>query len=113
MVRFVTREVYGGAIGGGIEWCLILSRKVEKYPSTIRSPLFRASKLTGETIVWKREHLLEIRYASALIEQFRNVWALSEDQHSWSPPEHEYYVEIRLPPSSPDFSALTPTGEWR
>jgi hypothetical protein len=49
----------------------------------------------------------------AHIEEFRNLWALHEIRAVESVGEREYLVEIRLVPSSEDFSLLTPDGRFK
>jgi len=68
--------------------------------------------LTDEKLVWTQEHLLEIRYDIAEINQFTNIWGSSEIQNGREG-RNEYLVEIRLAPSPRDFSLLTPNGEFR
>ena len=58
---------------------------------------------------WKEPHLLEVVYDRALILSFRNVaypFAREGDIKSW-----DYAVEIRLTPSSGNFSYLSPGND--
>jgi hypothetical protein len=103
-------ESYGGAVGG-IDWYAYIVRK-GKTVSSGQKPVFGSDDLTGEKMVWKQPHLLEIRYDKADIEQFRNLWGLHEVEDVGPSGERDYGVEIRLAPSS-DFSLLTPSGDFR
>ena len=104
------RKPYGGA-AGGFEWyvSVVPTGKAVKLNGIV----FQAGKLTGEKLVWNQAHLIEIQYDIALIEQFRNLWGLHEVQDVGSKGERDYEVEIRLAPSSQNFSVLTPDGRFR
>jgi hypothetical protein len=104
-------ESYDGAIGG-FEWRVYLVTKGKKVTKELK-PLFVASTLAGEKLKWRQDHLLEIKYDLAHIESFRNLWGLSEVENVGSTGERDYYVEVRLAPSTPDFSILTPDGSFR
>ena len=106
------RESYGGALGG-FEWNVFIVPKGKKAPTDKRRAVFQAPILTAEKLVWNQAHLLEIHYDIAHIERFRNLWGLWEVRDVGSRGEHDYEVEIRLVPSSPDFSMLTPDGRFR
>jgi hypothetical protein len=105
-------EGYGGAVGG-VDWFAYIVRKGQPAPSGPAKAFFDASELEGGKLIWKNRHLIEIHYDRAEIERFRNVWGLHEIEDVGSAGEREYFVEIRLAPSSPDFSILTPEGNFR
>jgi hypothetical protein len=67
-------------------------------------PIFSADDMMDQRIVWKQAHLLEILYSKAFILSFQNV------SYPFQTPQNGqngiYRVEIRLSPSSPDFSYL-------
>ena len=104
-------DSHGGA-AGGLEWLVYIVPKGTK-PTDDSHALFRASKLSGEKLAWSQAHLLEIHYDVAEIESFRNLWGLYEVQNVGPTGERDFEVEIRLVPSSPDFSILTPAGRFR
>ena len=106
------RESYGGA-AGGFEWYVFIVPKGESAPGDDSHALFQAGELSGERLVWSQPHLLEIHYDLAEIEQFRNLWGLYEVQDVGRTGARDYDVEIRLAPSSPDFSLLTASGSFR
>ncbi len=108
----MVREMYGGAVGG-TEWYVYIVPKSVSGPSDRQDPVFDASDLTAERLVWQQPHLLEIGYDRAAIEKFRNLWALDEVESVGSSGEGDYFVEIRLAPSSADYSLLTPAGRFR
>ena len=108
----VIRESYGGALGG-FEWNVFIVPKGNETPTDNRRAVFQAPTLTAEKLVWNQAHLLEIHYDVAHIERFRNLWGLWEVRDVGSRGERDYEVEIRLVPSSPDFSILTPNGSFR
>ena len=105
-------EGYGGVMGG-FEWHAFIVTKGSQANPSKSQEIFGASTLRGEKLVWTQPHLLEIHYSIANIEQFRNLWSLSEVQNVGSRGEHDYLVEVRLVPSSPDFSLLTPDGDFK
>jgi len=105
------RDMYGGALGG-IDWSLYIVPKGQTVSSRA-NPLFVASDLNGEKLVWNKQHLLEFEYDRANIESFRNLWGLDEIQDVGSEGERDYFIEIRLAPASGDFSLLTPSGRFR
>lgn len=108
----LTRDDGGGAAGGW-EWYVYIVAKGTRVDESKAHPVFNAGTLTGQKIVWTQEHLLEIQYDIAYINQFRNIWGSSEISSAGSAGGSEYLVEIRLVPSHPDFSLLTPNGEFR
>jgi hypothetical protein len=102
----------GGGAPGGWEWYVYIVAKGNPVVRPRSHSLFNAGTLTDEKIMWTQEHLLEIHFNVAEINQFTNIWGSSEIQNG---PEgrNEYFVEIRLAPSTTDFSLLTPNGEFR
>ena len=107
----LTREDGGGAAGGW-EWYVYIVAKGNSVVRPRSHELFNAGTLTDEKIVWTQEHLLEIHYDIAEINQFTNIWGSSEIQNGVDI-HNEYFVEIRLAPTPRDFSLLTPNGEFR
>ena len=107
----MVREMRGGAVGG-IDWRVFIVRKGNPVPDNWRSVVFRSDKLNGEKLVWRQPHLLEIHYDFADINHFHNLWALDQIEDVGPTGEHDYFVEVRLAPSSPDFSYLTPNGDF-
>jgi hypothetical protein len=75
--------------------------------------ILQADPFTGAKLVWKQDHLLQIQYDVAHIEQFRNLWGLWEIENVGSTGERNFDVEIRLEPLAGDFSLLTPNGSYR
>ena len=70
-------------------------------------------------MTWSSPHLLSVGYDLAHINQFSNLWDASALEHSLNVSNldrtligREYLVEIRLRPSSSDYSLLTPTGAF-
>lgn len=102
---------YDGGIGG-LDLRLYVVRK-GKAVSAEFNPVFSASKLDHEKLVWKQAHLLEIQYDIAEIERFRNVWCSAEIENAGSYGERDYCVEIKLAPIASDFSIVTPEGGFR
>jgi hypothetical protein len=105
-------ESYGGAAGGH-EWYAFITAKGNPVIADYNKTIFHAPTLSGEKLVWRDPHLLEIHYDVANIEQFRNLWSLHEVRKVGSAPGDDYDVEIRLVPSSPNFSLLNPGGNFR
>ena len=67
--------------------------------------VFSADDISGDKLVWKQSHLLEVAYGRAFVFQFRNVaYPLNTPTNDHTP---VYRVEIRLAPTSPSFSYLT------
>ena len=60
--------------------------------------VFRADHLKGLRVYWKQPHLLLIQYDEARISGFNNLWDVLGDR------QESYAVEIRLAPTSSDFS---------
>jgi hypothetical protein len=108
----IVRDSYGGA-AGGFEWYVYIMLKGKAAPTDGAHAFFQASRLSGEKLVWNEARLLEVHYDIAEIESFRNLWGLHEVQDVGPTGEQDYDVEIRLVPSSPDFSILTPAGGFR
>jgi len=101
---------YDGGIGG-LDSRLYVVRK-GKAVSADFNPIFSASKLYHEKLVWKQAHLIEIQYDIAAIERFRNVWCSAEIENVGSYGERDYCLEVKLAPTL-DFSDLTPEGGFR
>jgi hypothetical protein len=108
----ILMEAYGGAVGG-INSYVYIVRKGRPVPTHRRNPLLEADPFHNAKLVWKQSHLLEIHYDVAHIYDYRNFWALDEIEDVGPRGEREFYVEVRLVPSSPDFSLLTPEGGFR
>ncbi|MFY9731759.1 MAG: hypothetical protein WB723_08895 [Candidatus Acidiferrales bacterium] len=108
----MTREAYGGALGG-FEWSVNIVPKGKPAPPEKEISLFQAGTLDGEKLVWKEPHRLDILFDRAEIESFRNIWGSYESKDGSGNETKGYYVEIRLVPASPDFSLLTPDGDFR
>ena len=108
----IIREAYGGAAGGH-ERYVFINTKGSPIPADYNKTVFHAATLTGEKLVWRDPHLLEVHYDIAHIEQFRNLWALDEVQKVGRAGEGDYMVEIRLVPTSQNFSLLNPGGNFK
>jgi hypothetical protein len=104
-------DYWGGAIGG-IEWYLYVVRKGHAAPADPDKAMVWGESMRGEKVAWRQAHLLELQYDHALIVTLRNLWALDMVEGVGSHGEGNYYVEIRLAPTSPDFSLLQPNGEF-
>jgi hypothetical protein len=108
----VTREASPGGVLGGLYWNVFVVPKSDAAPKEDKHSLLTASVLRGEKLVWEQNHLLEVHYDIAEIEGFRNIWGSYEVQdRGWR--KGDYLVEVRLMPSSPDFSLLTPDGDFK
>jgi hypothetical protein len=105
------REDAGGATGGW-EWNVYIVPRGNPVLASYHQVLY-AGTLTDPKLVWSQEHLLQIHYDVADIHEFRNLWALDEVRKVGPAGEGDYLVEIRLSPSSPDFSLLTPMGSFK
>ena len=103
----------GGGAAGGWEWYVYIVAKGSSPVANKAHPIFNAGTLTDGTLLWSHEHLLEIHYNIAYINQFRNLWGLSEIQNVGTAGEHDYLVEIRLVPASQDYSLLTSEGAFK
>ena len=108
----LTREDGGGAAGGWEWYVYILAKGSHSIPKGAQ-PVLNAGTLSGGSLQWRQDHLLEFHYNIAQFNQFRNLWGLHEIQTVGSVGEHDYLVEIRLAPESPNFSLLTPEGAFR
>lgn len=104
-------ESWGGA-AGGFEFYLHIVPKGKPAPHRGDHALLQAYKIDCERLAWNKPHLLEVHYCYAGIEDYRNLWALSEIQEVGPTIDKDYYVEVRLFPSTADFSLLTPDGEF-
>jgi hypothetical protein len=69
-------------------------------------PCFRAYHVKDLNVVWKSPKLLEIQYGEAVIDQFHNLWQHREVQ------DFRYVVEVRLAPTSAEFSIPAPDRNW-
>lgn len=107
----MTLTMFDGAIGG-LGWDLFIVRKGKAVPFG-SNPIFTASKLSRDKLVWKQTHLLDIQYEVAEIDRFRNVWCSAEIEDVGSYGERDYCVEVKLAPTAEDFSALTPEGGFQ
>lgn len=106
------QDFYGGAVGGGVDSKVYIVRKGAPVKLGTAYAILQADPFTKAKLVWKQDHLLQIYYDVAHIEQFRNVWGLHEVENVGSTGERDFEVEIRLEPSG-DFSVLTPDGSYR
>jgi len=109
----LVRDPVGGAVGGGVDWNVYIITKGTPIRMKLVHQVFKADPLIGGKLAWHGDHLLEIHYDLAQIEEFRNLWGLHEIQDVGSNGEREFVVEIRLVPSSPDFSLLNPDGSFK
>jgi hypothetical protein len=108
----MTLETVGGVLGGGVYWYVFIVPKGDAAPKGDKNSLLYASVLRGEKLVWKQNHLLEVHYDIAHIEEFQNLWGSYELQgRGWR--TGDYLAEVRLVPSSPDFSLLTLDGDFK
>ena len=85
-------------------YLVVIVPKGGKPPEAFERYEFSADNMVDGQMRWKQPHLLEIAYRIALINQFRNLsypLAKPGDKGSW-----DYKVEVRLAPSSQDFSYL-------
>ena len=107
----LTLFMYGGG-PGGIDWNVSIVRRGVVVRSGLH-PVFSSSKMGDGKLLWKQPRLLEIQYDVADIDQFRNVWCSAEVEDVGGYGQRDYCVEVRLAPTAPDFSALTPQGAFR
>ncbi len=103
----------GGGSAGGWEWYVYIVAKGNRVDESKAHAIFNAGTLTGGKLVWTQAHLLEIRYEIAYINQFRNLWGLSEVRDVGNSGQNDYLVEVHLGPASQGFSLLTATGEFK
>jgi hypothetical protein len=107
----MTGEAIGGSLGG-VYWNVFIVPKGAVTPKDDKKSLLYAAVLRGEKLLWKQNHLLEVHYDIAHIEEFRNLWGSNEaEDRGWR--TGDYLTEVRLVPSSPDFSFLTPDGGFK
>jgi len=109
----LTQDFYGGAVGGGVDSNIYIVRKGSPVKMDTAHTILQADPFTQGKLVWKQDHLLQIYYDVAHIEEFRNLWGLHEVEDVGSTGERDFEVEIRLEPLSGDFSMLTPGGSFR
>ncbi|HET7258627.1 MAG TPA: hypothetical protein VFI75_02835 [Candidatus Acidoferrum sp.] len=107
----IVSESWGGA-AGGFEFYLHIIPRGKPAPIGGDHALLQAYKLDCERLAWNKAHLLEVHYCYAGIESYRNLWALDEIEDVGPTGERDYYVEVRLFPSTADFSLLTPDGKF-
>ena len=108
----LTQDLYGGAVGGGVESEVYIVRKGAPVKLDTAYTILQADPFTKAKLVWKQDHLLQIYYDVAHIERFRNLWGLHELENVGSTGERDFGVEIRLEPLG-DFSILAPDGSFR
>lgn len=75
-----------------------------KVRTSTNEQVFIAADTVNAKLQWTEAHLLNVTYDKAFIDSFRNVaypFGRAGDVQSWN-----YAVEIRLSPTSPDFSYL-------
>jgi hypothetical protein len=104
-------DYWGGAVGG-IDWFVYIVKKGGTAPNDANKALFWSDSMRGGKIRWKQAHLVEIDYDRAQINRFRNMWALDEIESVGAYGQDDYYVELRLAPTSQDFSLLQPNGDF-
>jgi hypothetical protein len=107
-------DLWGGAWGGVDLYVFIVPRGTHVLPHVIRpeEPVFHATRLSDEHLVWKSAQELDVSYDIADIEQFRNYWD-SRELGKRNPCGRDVCgVEIQLAPKS-DYSAVTPDGGYR
>ena len=90
----LTQDLYGGAVGGGVESNIYIVRKGAPVKMDTAHTVLQADPFTHGKLVWKQDHLLQIRYDVAHIEQFRNLWGLHELEDVGSTGERDFEVEI-------------------
>jgi hypothetical protein len=100
----------GGGAAGGWEWYMYIAEKGKPVEQGSTHLIFNAGTLIGAKLVWKQAHLLEIQYNIADINQFRNLWVGHQRAGDAG---QDYLVEIRLAPTSQDFSLLKPDGTFK
>lgn len=102
----------GGGAGGGWEYYVYIVQKGNPV-NTDESPVFNAGTLTDGALTWSRPNLLDIRYRIADINQFTNYWDSSRLRSNREERDDDFKVEIRLVPSSSDYSLLSPNGTFK
>jgi hypothetical protein len=103
----------GGGAPGGWEWYLYIVAKGSPVDERNAQPILNAGTLTEEKVVWTQAHLVEFHYDIADFNQFRNLWGSDEIHNFGNAGDGEYFVEVRLAPTRPNFSLLTPDGRFR
>lgn len=105
-------ESWDGAVGG-ISWYTRIVQK-GRPANSAKEAVIVASDLRGGKLVWRQPHLLDFQYDRAMILDFTNLWASNvlEANKAFSGGD-PYWVEIRLAPSSADFSLITPDDEFK
>jgi hypothetical protein len=101
-----------GGAAGGWEYYVYIVGKGSPITTSDR-PVFEAGDLTGGTLLWSHPHLLDIHYNVADIEQFTNYWDSSKLRADRAESDNDFKVEIRLVPSSSDYSLLGPNGAFK
>ena len=72
---------YGGSLDGDFDRNVYIVRKGKPVPPRTQLPLFSASQLDHEALVWRLPHLLEIQYDAGVIRNFQNLWCLGVGEH--------------------------------
>lgn len=104
-------ESYGGAVGG-VNWYVSIVQKSKPAVSATEA-VFLATSAKQVWLSWRQAHLLEIHYQRAEILDFANLWSSRLIETNLLPTTKEpYWIEIRLAPSSPDFSILNTKGTF-
>jgi hypothetical protein len=67
------QNVYGGAVGGGVESDVYIVKKGALVKMDTTRKILQANPFTGAKLFWKQDHLLQIQFDLAHIEQFRNL----------------------------------------
>jgi hypothetical protein len=75
--------------------------------------VFLATSGRQVELSWRQAHLLEIHYLRAQILEFTNLWSTALIRTRWLSTEEPYWIEIRLVPSSSDFSILNAGGGFQ
>ena len=100
-VDAVTDEIECGAPCSSIYEVSIVPRAA---PQRENAQIFTGEGMLNAKVSWVQPHLLNISYDKAFVDSYRSVTYPLGPQPSNG---HVYAVEIRLSPSSPDFSYLT------
>jgi hypothetical protein len=108
----VLAETYGPAGGGGVNWYVCIVRKGQPAISA-KEAIMMSTSARNETVLWREPHLLEIHYDRAEILDFTNLWSTNVLKTKWFSGEEPYWIEIRLVPSSPTCSIMTPDGSFQ
>jgi hypothetical protein len=94
-------------------WYLYVVEKGQHGPFEGKFALLHATSLKGQNLRWQGPHLLLIQYDIAVIQHFKNLWDAVDPPADHTSGKSEYFVEIRLVPTTPAFSILTPDGDFR